>query len=201
MRIPIAIRLAALPLLLAPVLHAQDSINPDAADGGDGTQIVVPQHKPASAPPTDLHSHAAASSPLEIDADACRYAVQHVPAPDVEYTAGVDANGNPVAPADLGPRPPMRFPTTVAIPITSNVARMLSAVRPTTGTTGTTGTATPTTTTPSTSPAYRADALIGMVSLVDGRLYFNGQPIGDDPDAELAALCRKAAAKEASQAQ
>jgi hypothetical protein len=185
----ISILLAVMPLLLTPSAHAQDSINPDAANEGDGTQIVVPQRKPAPASPTDLRSPAAAPSTIEIDADACRYAVQHVPAADTEYAAGVDVNGNPVAPADLAPRHPMNFPSTIAIPVTSNVARMLGSVAPKATVPTTAG------------QGYRADALIGMISLVGGRLSFNGQPIGDDPDVELAALCRNAAGKKNSEAQ
>ena len=179
MRTGISLLLAVIPLLLASAAQAQDSINPDAADGGDGTQIVVPQRKPASPTPTDLRPSAEGPSQLEVDADACRYAVEHVPSADTEYKADVDANGNPVTPADIGPRPQLKFPTTIPIPITSRLGRMLTGA----------------------GPGYRADAVVGMISLVDGRLYFNGQPIGDDPDAELAALCRNAAGKKTSGAQ
>lgn len=188
MRFRTAILLAAMPLLLPPAGLAQDSINPDAADGGDGTQIVVPPRKPAPAAPTDLRPSTAAPSQIEIDADACRYAVEHVPAADTDYKADVDVNGNPVVPADLAPRSQLKFPSTIPIPITSKVGRLLSASAPTTSTPETTPA----------NPGYRADALIGMVSLSDGRLYFNGQPIGDDADAELAALCRNAAGKKTS---
>lgn len=179
MEIRILILLAVMPLLLTPAGRAQDSINPDAADGSDGTQIVVPQRKPTSAAPTDVRPSAAAPSTIEIDADACRYAIQHVPAPDTEYKADIDVNGNPVAPADVAPRPEFKFPSTIPIPVTSKVGRMLGGA----------------------APGYRADAVVGMISVVDGRLYFNGQPIGDDPDAELAALCRNAAGKKTGGAQ
>ena len=176
----IAICLLVLPLLHAPSAHGQDSINPDAAgDEGDGTQIVVPPRKPASTTPvtpTDLHPAATAPPAVQIDADACRYVTQHVPSPDTDYAPDVDVNGNPVTPADAAPRPQLKFPTTMPIPITSKLGRILSS--------GGTG--------------YRADALVGVVSLANGQLSFNGQPIGDDPDVELAALCRKAAHKENS---
>ena len=183
MRTNIAILLVALSASSPPLASAQDSINPDAASEGDGTQIVVTPRKPVSAAPTDVRPSAPGAGGIEIDADACRYVTQHVPSADTEYVGGVDANGNPVAPADLAPTGELKFPSTVAIPVTSNVGRVLG--RSGTGSQGT---------------GYRADALVGLVSLVDGRLYFNGQPIGDDPDIELAALCRKAARKEASEA-
>ena len=183
MRTKIAISLVA-SLLWSSSAFAQDSINPDAAaDEGDGSQIVVPARKPVSTGPMDVRPPAPAPADVEIDADACRYVTQHVPSADTEYAGGVDANGNPVAPADLAPTAQLKFPSTVAIPITSNIGRML----------GRSGTS-------SQAMGYRADALVGMVSLVDGRLYFNGQPIGDDPDVELAALCRKAARKETREA-
>ncbi|HLG85788.1 MAG TPA: hypothetical protein VKZ79_01165 [Alphaproteobacteria bacterium] len=185
----IAISLLSALLMWIPRAFAQDSINPDAAaNEGDGTQIVVPPRKPAPAAPTDLRPSAAASDSagVEIDADACRYVTQHVPSPDTDYVGGVDANGNPVAPAGLAPSAQLKFPSTVVIEVTSNLARMLGRPAPASGTTLGTG--------------YRADALVGMVSLVEGRLYFNGQPIGDDPDIELAALCRNAARNQKGEA-
>jgi hypothetical protein len=178
----IAISLVSASLSWTPLAVAQDSINPDAAvDEGDGTQIVVPPRKPVPNAPTDLRPSAdiSNSAAVEIDADACRYVTQHVPSPDTEYVGGVDADGKPVAPADLAPTTQLKFPSTVAIPVTSNLARMLGRLPPASGTAPGAG--------------YRADVLVGMVSLVEGRLYFNGQPIGDDPDIELAALCRNAA--------
>lgn len=209
MRIRLAILLVTLPLAaFAQDAINPDVINPDATDEGDGTQIVVPQKKAVS-PPTDLRP-AAVPSPVQVDAAACAYATAHVPSPGTNYEPGVDVNGNPVAPADLAPSHPIQFPSRFAIPITSNVAKMLRGTAAATATTARTATTAGTTTTGTattagapaaatgttaggSAPGFRADAYLGMVTVENGRLSYNGQPLGDDPDEELAALCRNAA--------
>jgi len=160
--------LLAVPLIVATLdAGAQnESIDPAGAAGGDGTQIVVrPEAEPA--PP------AADPPPMEgdtvrIDAAACRYVTAYAPSPDTDYVPGVDVDGKRVAPADLGAGRQIRFPTNFVIPVSFDLARRLGLP-----------------------PAFEEKAYVGLISVENGRLSFNGQPIGDDSDAELAALCRE----------
>lgn len=107
----------------------------------------------------------------QIDLSVCQYLPRHRPAPDVEYTPGVDVKGRPVAPADLpgsaGTAVPMeRFD----IPVTLNFARRMGFAVPSGGLPG--------------------GADVGTLTLNGNRLFFNGQPIGGPSEAQLYALCR-----------
>jgi len=104
--------LALMALAVSTAAPAQnESINPDAGDPGDGTQIVVPQRTTAKPKPASQDGQAKGGNEIKIDAEACRYAVSHVPSADTEYKPGVDADGNPVAPADLENRSQIQFPS------------------------------------------------------------------------------------------
>ncbi|WP_448202941.1 hypothetical protein [Azospirillum sp. sgz302134] len=114
--------------------------------------------------------HAAAA---QIDLSACRYLTRHRPAPDVEYTPGVDVRGRAVAPADLpgsagSATPPERFD----IPITLDLARRMGIRVPGGG--------------------LPAGTDVGTLTVQGGRLFFNGQPIGGAAEADLYAYCRSA---------
>ncbi len=119
---------------------------------------------------------ARAATTIEVGPGVCDTLVNYVPEPGVEYQPGVDASGNPVVPADVGERPPLKFPTHFVIPITEYLAARLTNG----GQTGQ-GTLSP-------------QAMLGTVTVDNGHLAFNGQPIGDDVDGELAQLCQKARA-------
>lgn len=102
-----------------------------------------------------------------IDPGTCRLLPTHHPAPDVAYKPGVDVHGKAVAPADLskGPRPPLR----VEIPLTLGLARQLNLAVP---------------------PTVLPDtAEVGRIVVQDGKVLFNGQPIGSHAEDELAVLC------------
>ncbi len=116
---------------------------------------------------------------ITVTATTCAALANYVPAPDVAYRPGVDAEGNAVVPADLGGAPPIRVPDFFSVAITVEVAHRLGIpVFP--------------------DPAnpqndlYKPEAAIGVVTYTDGRFEFNGQPLQDDAEAELAALCQRA---------
>lgn len=116
---------------------------------------------------------AAGASAQPIDLSACRYLTQHRPAPGVDYTPGVDVKGRPVAPADLpgsaGTAPPLqRFD----MPVTLDFIRRMG-VR-----------------VPAAAAKLPGTGEIGVLTLYENRLYFNGQPLGGPTEAELYAYCR-----------
>ncbi len=111
---------------------------------------------------------------LTITSDDCSKLVQHVPAPGVEYKPGVDVEGNPVAPADLGGTPVIKMPEVVHIPITVDIAKRYGI--------------------PATSNLFKPEAYIGSarVNIQDGRAWFNGQPLSSDEQHALSRLCMQA---------
>ena len=104
---------------------------------------------------------------LEIAAAPCAALV-----PDAAYAAGVDAAGRAVAPADLPREAPPVAADGVAIEIDANLAGRFG-VAPSGG-------------------AYRGKMIVGIVTVREGRAYFNGAPLAADASAALAAACRGA---------
>lgn len=115
----------------------------------------------------------ARSETIVITAADCAALIQHVPDPGVEYKPGVDVEGNPVAPADIGGTPQIKLPDMVHIPITVDLAARYGI--------------------PVTSNLFKPEAYIGSarVSLKDGKAWFNGQPLSSDEQQVLARLCQQ----------
>ncbi len=112
---------------------------------------------------------AARTVTITITGADCSRLVAHVPAPGVEYAPGVDVRGRPVAPADLGGRPEIKFPDTIEIPV------YLDGL-------------------PANSNLWKLDdAKVGTVAIrvEDGRAWFNGQPLTSEEHHAMARACQK----------
>ena len=117
-------------------------------------------------------SHAAERT-IAIARSDCDLAVRYVPPPGVAYQPGVDVHGHPVAPADLdGHR--LQLPETIPVVITDDLRKRFGL--------------------PDDSPLFDSNSFVGIVALrlSDGRLTFNGVPLGDREADALAAMCRNA---------
>ena len=101
----------------------------------------------------------------------CARLVAHVPDPDMAYQPGVDVYGRAVAPADLGGAPRVELPETVLIDIEVDLLARFGI--------------------PANEVLFDPDAEVGEVVYRDGRFTFNGQPLQDQAQAELAARCQK----------
>ncbi len=101
----------------------------------------------------------------------CARLVAHVPDPDVAYQPGVDVYGREVAPADLGGAPRIELPETILIDIEIDLLQRFGI--------------------PANPVLYDPDAEVGEVAYRDGRFTFNGQPLQDQAQAELAARCQE----------
>lgn len=101
----------------------------------------------------------------------CARLVAHLPAPDVAYEPGVDVYGREVVPADLGGAPRIALPETILIDIEIDLLARFGI--------------------PADPALYDADAEVGEVLYQDGRFTFNGQPLQDQAQAELAARCQE----------
>ncbi len=109
---------------------------------------------------------------ITVKGGACQAAINHTPSADVEYRPGVDVHGKPVAPADLNGGFAIDPVRDVIIDIGADLARRLGRA-----------------------PAQRpfiADASVGYIVFENGRLLFNGRPLQDPLEQELAALCAAA---------
>lgn len=110
-----------------------------------------------------------AQTTVQITEADCSQLVTHVAAADVNYQPGVDVNGNAVAPADLNAQPQIRVPDVISIPVTIDLATNLGINTP-----------------------FLARPTVGTVEVTsDGRVTFNGQPVGDQAQHELARRCQQ----------
>ena len=119
-------------------------------------------------------ANVAAAQTVTITGADCTRLIAHVPAPNVEYTPGVDVRGRSVAPADLGGRPKMKFPDTVEFPVLLQLLQRLGL--------------------PANSSLYKLeDVNVGTVRVrvKDGRAWFNGAPLTSEENHVMARACRK----------
>jgi len=91
--------------------------------------------------------------------------------PDVAYRPGVDVRDHAVAPAEIEGDGPLQLSNDLLIPIEVDLFDRLRSgpVRPT----------------------LEAGVLIGTIELRDEPAYFNGRPLEDASEADLAAKCRE----------
>ena len=120
-----------------------------------------------AAAPAAVHERAT----VAITRADCARLVAHVPGPDVAYRPGVDVYGREVATADLGGAPRIELPETILIDIEIDLLQRFGI--------------------PANPALYDADAEVGEVAYRDGRFTFNGQPLQDEAQAELAARCQE----------
>lgn len=102
----------------------------------------------------------------------CTRVMRHSPAPDVAYRPGTDVDGEDVVPADAGGGVRLEMPREVKIPIIVNLRRRYGI--------------------PAGRGGYQAEAQIGVVTVSDGRVMFNGVPLQPEDEAALIAACRAA---------
>jgi hypothetical protein len=91
--------------------------------------------------------------------------VAYAPDPSANFQPGTDVLGRAVAPADLSP-PQQVVPPRLGFLLSVDLARRLNLPG-----------------------ALKGDLPLGIVTIEDNRLLFNGQPIGGETEAALAAAC------------
>jgi hypothetical protein len=115
-----------------------------------------------------------AAPTITVSRSACKALVRHMPDDDVAYKPGVDVRGKAVAPADLNGGSPIlkSLPKEIEFPVTINFFDY-------------TGIAVP--------DGVSGEQSIGKITYRNGRVYFNGEPLGDEAyNDELIEACRKA---------
>jgi len=100
----------------------------------------------------------------------CSKLVRHQPAPDVAYKPGVDVKGRKVAPADINDAPQIKVPETITFDAAVDLRRFGI---------------------PSSSPLFQPNVGIGRVDVEqDGRVFFNGERLGNPETAALEEFCQ-----------
>ncbi|MFO1188971.1 MAG: hypothetical protein U1E97_05140 [Alphaproteobacteria bacterium] len=110
---------------------------------------------------------------VQITDEDCARLVVHRPEPGATYQPGVDAYGQAVPPAEgSGAQRPLRLPESYAVEITVDLQRRFNL--------------------PPNATLYAGEAKLGYVTVTpDGSAYFNGEPILDEEQALLSALCQE----------
>jgi len=118
---------------------------------------------------------AAAKSP-KLDPALCQNLVEYQEPPGVEYQPGVDADGNPVAPADLPGQQQIQLPKKIEIPLTISLAKAVGL---------------DTTQYPYNQLGPGTEMKLGTITVEGRKVLFNGKPLADPQQAKLSALCQK----------
>jgi hypothetical protein len=126
---------------------------------------------------TDLLKHDPPPPKVDVlDPSFCDALIKHTPRADVAYQAGVDAQGKAVTSADLPGQPQMQIPSKINIPLTLNLAKTLNLN---------------TNTYPYNQLGSGTEAQLGMLTVDGDQVLFNGKPISDTQQDNLAVLCMK----------
>ncbi len=112
-----------------------------------------------------------------VDPALCQELVKHTPSADVAYQPGVDVYGHKVAPADLpGSGGSIDIPHTIHIPLTVNLAKAINL---------------DTSTYPGSVLGAGTETTLGTLTVEDGQVSFNGQPLSGVDQDNLAVICMK----------
>ncbi len=108
---------------------------------------------------------------VKISREDCSRLIKHQPSDDVTYTPGVTKRGKKVVSADLNAQP-ITLPDVIRIPITVDMFERYNI--------------------PANKANFGAEAEIGVVEVhKDGRSFFNGQPLQNEEQRELALKCQE----------
>ncbi len=140
------------------------------------TAVTPPAGLEDMAPPPPGGVSVSRDGRMVISSDLCPGLNGAVPGvPGADYTPGVDVNGKSVAPADLpNGAPPLKLEN-FPIEISVNLQKRFGI--------------------PANSTLFHGKAIIGVVTIRDGRAYFNGQPISESEQETMQAACKQAGAR------
>lgn len=111
----------------------------------------------------------AAADKLRVNKRDCQSIIRHNPQ-GAEYKPGVDAHGRPVKPADVGGGSPITLPKEITIDIGIDLAEKYGL--------GAGG-------------KYTGEAVVGKVTVKNGRAYWNGKPLDQSEENAIAEACRR----------
>lgn len=112
-----------------------------------------------------------AMADVAISRQDCDWLLKYRQPAGVEYQPGVDAHGQPVAPADIGGGTQLQLPDTIVIPIEVLLQDRFHL--------------------PANSVLWEGKAQVGTVVVQGDQIYYNGQPLQDSEAAALEAICQE----------
>lgn len=130
---------------------------------------------PAGASPSTSATSPAVSEDggrVQITRRTCADLVAHVPSAGAAYRPGVDVHGRPVAPADLSRLPKILPPDEIIVEIDLRLADRLGL--------------------PARPGQYDGEVPLALVTVADGRVFYNGVPLADDQQAAIDRACQEA---------
>lgn len=122
-----------------------------------------------------LPAHGAEDNRPGLSPNFCHALVKHKPRSDVTYQDGVDLKGHPVVPADIEGQPRLELPEEISLPLTADLFHFLKLDQ-------------------SKFPfnaMSRNDINLGTLTVRGDQVFYNGQPLTDAQQDNLAVLCLK----------
>ncbi|HEY4164710.1 MAG TPA: hypothetical protein VGM59_16705 [Dongiaceae bacterium] len=107
---------------------------------------------------------------IAVSRQDCDRLVKYQEPPGVEYQPGIDAHGEPVVPADINGGANIQLPQTIVIPVEVLIRKYAFI--------------------PPGSPLRQSKAELGVITVTGDEVLYNGQPLTDQDEAALAAVCR-----------
>jgi len=160
---PIVSAVALALTLASGIVQAQEKTNVQAS-GEDGG-LAAPSESPAAAIPPPKPK-------VAISTEDCRRLVEHIPMKGAEYQAGVDVRGKKVESADIGGTRKPSLPAELTFDVGPDIRNYLAK--------------------PGDLAEMQAKVGTLIYNMETGRLTFNGQPLSDPDQADMAAKCRQA---------
>jgi len=110
-------------------------------------------------------------------ADCAQLVVRHKPGPDVRYRAGRDVYGRQVAPAGAPGQPSLQSPGAYVLGPETYTIELELDLRQFLGL--------------ATIPGLNPNLRPGRITVIDGRVYFNGRPLDDPRRFQVVEACRE----------
>lgn len=120
-----------------------------------------------------LHGELVFAEEVLVDPNFCRVLVEHFPEKSIEYKSGVDVHGNPVVPADLPNNNSFHIQEVISIPLTAGLFEVLAF----------------STESYPFNTMKRTDINLGLLTLKNGKVFYNEQPLTNEQHNRLIALC------------
>jgi hypothetical protein len=155
-------------LLLLPTAWAEHQVVPPPGLG----DVPPPPPPPGMPQPPPGGIAVSPDGRLIVSSTVCDRLGPEADVPGADYTPGVDVRGEAVAPADLPGSAPSIKAEDFPIEIDAKLRRRFGV--------------------DSLSKLFRSKAIVGYVTVQDGRAFFNGEPIGGNERDMILAACRAA---------
>jgi len=120
-----------------------------------------------------LLSNTVSAASYGVDPVFCNALTKHIPSADMAYQPGVDVHGKKVVPADLSSNSNVKIDQPITIPLTADLFNVLGLK----------------TDSFPFNNMNRTDINLGVLTVDGDRVLYNGQPLSNEQQDNLAVLC------------